>query len=42
MPPKVFLKSHMCCTTGLVSSKLVAQMYEEEIPFGKLLLKRTI
>ena len=32
MPPKVFL-SQMFCTTGLVSSKYVAQMYEEEIHF---------
>ena len=30
----------MFCTTGLVSSKYVAQMYEEEIHFGKLLLKQ--
>jgi len=36
----------MFCTTGLVSSKSVssksvAQMYEEEIHFGKLLLKQS-
>ena len=38
-PWSVFL-SHMFCTTGLFSSKKkVAQMYEEEIHFSKLLLK---
>ena len=40
MPPKVFL-SQMFCTTGLVSSKQVAQMYEEEIHFWKLILKHS-
>ena len=37
----VFL-SQTFCTTGLVSSKLVAQIYEEEIHFGKLLLKQIV
>ena len=32
----------MFCTTRLVSSKYVAQMYEEEIHFGKLLLKEIV
>jgi len=31
----------MFCTTGLVSSKQVAQMHEEEIHFGKLFLKQS-
>ena len=35
MPTKSFL-SQMFYTTGWVSSKQVAQMYEEEIHFGKL------
>jgi len=35
---KLFLLQ-MFCTTGLVSSKRVAQMYEGEIHFGKLLFK---
>jgi len=32
-PLKLFFLQQMFCTTGLVSSKLVAQMYEEEIHF---------
>ena len=35
---KAFL-SQMSCTTGLVSSKSVAQMYEEEVQFGNFYLK---
>ena len=31
----------MFCTTGLVSSKLSAQMYEEKNNFGKLLFKQS-
>ena len=33
--------SQMFCTTGFVSSKYVAQMYEDEIHLGKVLLKQT-
>mgnify|MGYP007091311169 FL=1 len=33
MLPKISFWSQMFCTTGLVSSKLIAQMYEEEIQF---------
>ena len=40
MPPKLFLLP-MFCTTGLVSSKEVAQMYEKETYFRKLLFKQS-
>jgi len=40
MPPEVFFfGSQMFCTTGLVSSKLVAQMYEEDIHLGNCYLR---
>jgi len=40
MPPQVFFVSKMFCTAGLVSSKLIAQMYVEEIHFRNCYFKR--